>query len=428
VSALTWLAVTAIVIMAFMGAPVFVVISAFALMGFYHSDIQFAALIVDIYSKFSNNPVLYTIPIFTFAGYVLAESRASLRVVDFTQALFGWLPGGLAIVSLIACAFFTAFTGASGVTIIALGGLLFPSLIKENYQEKFSLGLLTSSGSLGLLFFPSLPIIIYGVVSETSIPQLFAAGLIPGVFLIVILSIYSIFVAKRADVSKTRFSAAAIARTAYAAKWELLIPVILVVGIFGGFVTLGEVASITVAYALIVEVFIHRDVRIGYIPTIMHQSMMLVGGIFIIFGSALALTTYMIDAEIPLMALNFIQAHISSKIAFLIALNIFLLIVGCIMDIYSALIVVVPLIIPIAANYDVNPVHLGIIFLTNLEIGYSTPPVGMNLFISCIRFDRSVITLYRAAIPFILILLAGLMVITYVPELSLWLIEKYSIK
>jgi len=425
---LTGIVIIGIVLMAFMGAPVFVVISAFALMGFYLSDIQFAALIVDIYSKFSNNPVLYTIPIFTFAGYVLAESRASLRVVDFTQALFGWLPGGLAIVSLIACAFFTAFTGASGVTIIALGGLLFPSLIKESYQEKFSLGLLTSSGSLGLLFFPSLPIIIYGVVSETSIPQLFAAGLIPGVFLIVILSIYSIIVAKRSDVSKTRFSVKAIARTAYAAKWELLIPVILVVGIFGGFVTLGEVASITVAYALIVEVFIHRDIRIGYIPTIMHQSMMLVGGIFIIFGSALALTTYMIDAEIPLMALDFIQAHISSKIVFLIALNIFLLIVGCIMDIYSALIVVVPLIIPIAASYDVNPVHLGIIFLTNLEIGYSTPPVGMNLFISCIRFDRSVITLYRAAIPFIIILLAGLIVITYVPELSLWLIEKYSIK
>jgi len=428
VNALTGLVIIFIVLMAFMGAPVFVVISAFALTGFYLSDIQFAALIVDIYSKFSNNPVLYTIPIFTFAGYVLAESRASLRVVDFTQALFGWLPGGLAIVSLIACAFFTAFTGASGVTIIALGGLLFPALIKENYQEKFSLGLLTSSGSLGLLFFPSLPIIIYGVVSETSIPQLFAAGLIPGVFLIVILSIYSIFVAKRADTSRTKFSVSAIIRTACAAKWELFIPVILVVGIFGGFVTLGEVASITVAYALLVEVFIHRDIRIAYIPTIMHQSMMLVGGIFIIFGSALAFTTYMIDAEIPLMALEYIQAHITSKIVFLIALNIFLLIVGCIMDIYSALIVVVPLIIPIAMSYEINPVHLGIIFLTNLEIGYSTPPVGMNLFISCIRFDKSVITLYRAAVPFIIILIGGLLVITYVPELSLWLIEKYGIK
>ena len=425
---MTTLVIILIVLMAVMGAPVFVVLSSFAIVGFYLSDIQFAALIVDIYSKFSNNPVLYTIPIFTFAGYILAESKASVRIVNFSQALFGWLPGGLAIVSLVACAFFTAFTGASGVTIIALGGLLYPALIKEHYQEKFSLGLLTSSGSLGLLFFPSLPIIIYGVVSETSITQLFAAGLIPGIFLIVILSIYSIFVAKRAHLSKTPFSLRVLVKTARQAKWELFIPVILIVGIFGGFVTLGEIASITVAYALIVEVLIHRDIRPGYIPTIMHQSMVLVGGIFIIFGSALALTTYMIDAEIPLITLNYIQAHISSKIVFLIALNIFLLIVGCIMDIYSALVVVVPLIVPIAMSYEINPVHLGIIFLTNLEIGYSTPPVGMNLFISCIRFDKSVITLYRAAVPFILILLIGLLVITYVPELSLWLIERFGIK
>ncbi len=425
---MTTLVIILIVLMAVMGAPVFVVLSSFAIVGFYLSDIQFAALIVDIYSKFSNNPVLYTIPIFTFAGYILAESKASVRIVNFSQALFGWLPGGLAIVSLVACAFFTAFTGASGVTIIALGGLLYPALIKEHYQEKFSLGLLTSSGSLGLLFFPSLPIIIYGVVSETSITQLFAAGLIPGIFLIVILSIYSIFVAKRAHLSKTPFSLRELVRTARQAKWELFIPVILIVGIFGGFVTLGEIASITVAYALIVEVLIHKDIRLGYIPTIMHQSMVLVGGIFIIFGSALALTTYMIDAEIPLITLNYIQAHISSKIVFLIALNIFLLIVGCIMDIYSALVVVVPLIVPIAMSYEINPVHLGIIFLTNLEIGYSTPPVGMNLFISCIRFDKSVITLYRAAVPFILILLIGLLVITYVPELSLWLIERFRIK
>jgi len=417
-----------IVIMALMGAPVFVVLSSFAILGFHLSDIQFAALIVDIYSKFANNPVLYTIPIFTFAGYILAESKASIRIVNFAQALFGWLPGGLAIVCLVACAFFTAFTGASGVTIIALGGLLFPALIKEHYQEKFSLGLITSSGSLGLLFFPSLPIIIYGVVSETSITQLFAAGLIPGVFLVVILSIYSIFVAKRANIKKTAFSISEIIKTGRQAKWELFIPIILIVGIFGGFVTLGEVASITVAYALAVEVLIHKDIPLRYIPTIMHQSMILVGGIFIIFGSALALTTYMIDAEIPLMTLNFIQAHISSKIVFLIALNIFLLLVGCIMDIYSALVVVVPLVVPIALSYGINPVHLGIIFLTNLEIGYSTPPVGMNLFISCIRFDKSVITLYRAAIPFILILLIGLMVITYVPELSLWLIERFGIK
>lgn len=425
---MTIAAIILIVLMAFMGAPVFVVLSSFAILGFFLSDIRFAVLIVDIYSKFSNNPVLYTIPIFTFAGYILAESRASIRIVHFSQALFGWMPGGLAIVSLVACAFFTAFTGASGVTIIALGGLLFPALIKERYQERFSLGLLTSSGSLGLLFFPSLPIIIYGVVAEESIPKLFAAGLLPGVFLIVILSAYSIFVGSRSRVVRETFSVAKIMKTAWVAKWELLIPVILIVGIFGGFVTLGEVASIIAAYALIVEILVHRDIRPADLPEIMHQSMVLVGGIFIIFGSALALTTYLVDAEIPLAVLDFIQSHISSKLVFLIALNIFLLVVGCIMDVYSALVVVVPLIVPIATSYDINPVHLGIIFLTNLEIGYSTPPVGMNLFISCIRFGKTVVTLYRAAVPFILILLIGLLVITYVPALSLWLVEVTGIQ
>jgi tripartite ATP-independent transporter DctM subunit len=417
-----------IVLMALLGAPIFVILSSLALLGFFLSDIQFAALIVDIYSQFSNNPVLYTIPIFTLAGFILAESKASVRVVNFSQAILGWMPGGLAIVSLIACAAFTAFTGASGVTIIALGGLLYPALLKGNYAEKFSLGLLTSSGSLGLLFFPSLPIIIYGVVAETSITQLFAAGIIPGIFLIVLLALYTTFYAVRAKTAKTKMSLKNILKTTNAAKWELFIPVILVVGIFGGFVTLGEVASIMVAYAFLVEVFIHRDLKLRDFPGVIRESMVLVGTIFIIFSSALALTTYMIDAEIPMHILDFIQAHISSKVVFLIALNVFLLVVGCIMDIYSALVVVVPLIVPIATSYGINPVHLGIIFLANLEIGYLTPPVGMNLFISCIRFNKPVIELYRACIPFIIVLIAALLVITYMPSMSLWLIEHYGIR
>jgi tripartite ATP-independent transporter DctM subunit len=417
-----------IIVMAFLGAPMFAILSAFALLGFQLSNTPFAALIVDIYSQFSNNPVLYTIPIFTFAGFILAESKASVRVVNFSQAILGWLPGGLAIVSLASCAFFTTFTGASGVTIIALGGLLYPALIKGKYSEKFSLGLLTSSGSLGLLFFPSLPIIIYGVVAGTSITQLFAAGLIPGLFLVIIISFYSFFVAKRSGTSTFRISLSEITKTAWVAKWELFIPVMLVVGIFGGFVTLGEVASIMVAYAFIVEVFIHKDIRIGQFPLIIRESMILVGAIFIIFGSALALTAYMIDAEIPMIVLQFIQAHISSKITFLITLNIFLFIVGSLMEIYAALIVVPPLIVPIAMSYGINPVHLGIIFLTNLEIGYFMPPVGLNLLISCIRFNKPLSSLYRAAIPFIAIMIIGLLVITYVPWLSLTLIEHFCIQ
>ena len=417
-----------IIVMAFLGAPMFAILSAFALLGFQLSNTQFAVLIVDLYSQFSNNPVLYTVPIFTFAGFILAESKASLRVVNFSQAILGWLPGGLAIVSLASCAFFTTFTGASGVTIIALGGLLYPALIKGKYSEKFSLGLLTSSGSLGLLFFPSLPIIIYGIVAGTSITRLFAAGLIPGLFLMIIISFYSFFVAKRSGTSTFRISLSEITKTAWIAKWELFIPVMLVVGIFGGFVTLGEVASIMVAYVFIVEIFIHKDIRIGQFPLIIRESMILVGAIFIIFASALALTTYMIDAEIPMIVLQFIQAHINSKITFLITLNIFLFIVGSLMEIYAALIVVPPLIVPIAMSYGINPVHLGIIFLTNLEIGFFMPPVGLNLLISCIRFNKPLSSLYRAAIPFIAIMIIGLLVITYVPWLSLALIEHFSIQ
>lgn len=417
-----------ILLLAALGAPVFVVISAFAMVGFYATDIPMAALVVDTYNKFASSPVLYTIPLFTFAGFILAESRASVRVVDFSRAVLGWLPGGFAIVALAVCAFFTAFTGASGVTIIALGGLLYPAMIKELYPDKFSLGLLTSSGSLGLLFPPSLPIIIFGVISETSITKMFAAGIIPGILLIVLLSIYSTFIGVRAKVVRERLSFGRIIKTGYTAKWELCIPVIVVIGIYGGFVTLGEMAALVVLYALIVEALIHREIRIRHLPLIMHHSMVLVGGILIIFGSALTLTNFMIDAQIPMVMLETMQKLVTSKWVFLIALNIFLLVVGCIMDIYSALLVVVPLILPIALSYGIDPVHLGIIFLTNLEIGYTTPPVGMNLFISCFRFNKPIMTLYRASIPFLLILLVGLMLITYIPWLSLFLIDFFGIQ
>ncbi len=414
--------------MALLGAPIFVVISAFAMVGFYVGDIPSAALVVDTYNKFANNPILYTIPLFTFAGFILAESRASVRIVNFSRAVLGWLPGGFAIVALAVCAFFTAFTGASGVTIIALGGLLYPAMIKERYPEKFSLGLLTSSGSLGLLFPPSLPIIIFGVVAETSINQLFTAGLVPGLLLVLLLSLYSMFTGVRSDVVKEKISFRQIMKTTFDAKWELFIPAIVIVGIYGGYVTLGEMATLIVVYALIVEVVIHREIKIRNISLIMNQSMILVGGILIILGSAMALTNYMIDAQVPMIILEEMQKVITSKWAFLIGLNVFLLLVGCIMDIYSALLVVVPLILPIAVSYGINPVHLGIIFLTNLEIGYSTPPVGMNLFISCFRFNKHVIELYRAAIPFIIILLIGLMLITYIPQLSLGLISILGIQ
>lgn len=417
-----------IFVMALLGSPVFVVISAFAMLGFYATDMPLAALVVDTYNKFSNNPILYTIPLFTFAGFILAESRASIRIVNFSRAILGWLPGGFAIVALAACAFFTAFTGASGVTIIALGGLLYPAMIREKYPEQFSLGLLTSSGSLGLLFPPSLPIIIFGVVGETSISQLFAAGFIPGILLIVLLGIYSTFIGLRAGVVRESLSFRKIIQTASDAKWELLIPVIVAVGIYGGFVTLGEMATLIVVYALVIEGIIHREIKLRHLPVIMNHSMVLVGGILIIMGAALSLTNYMIDAQVPMKILEAMQGIFTSKWVFLIGLNGFLLIVGCLMDIYSATLVVVPLIMPIAISYGIDPVHLGIIFLTNMEIGYTTPPVGMNLFIAAFRFNKPVLDLCRAAVPFLVILLIALMLITYIPDLSLFLISKFGIR
>lgn len=425
---MTALMISLISLMALLGTPIFVVISAFAMLGFYATDMPLAALVVDTYNKFASNPVLYTIPLFTFAGFILAESRASVRIVNFSRAVLGWLPGGFAIVALAACAFFTAFTGASGVTIIALGGLLYPSMIKEKYPEQFSLGLLTSSGSLGLLFPPSLPIIIFGVVGETSINQLFAAGFIPGMLLIVLLGMYSTFVGFRSGVVRETISFKQIREATSAAKWELFIPVIVAIGIYGGFVTLGEMATLIVVYALIVEAGIHREIRVRHLPVIMNQSMVLVGGILIILGAALSLTNYMIDAQVPTKILEAMQAIFTSKWMFLAGLNVFLLIVGCLMDIYSATLVVVPLIMPIALSYGIDPVHLGIIFLTNMEIGYSTPPVGMNLFIAAFRFNKPVLRLYLAALPFLIILLIGLILITYIPDLSLYLISRFAIQ
>lgn len=417
-----------ITLMALCGAPVFIVLSAYAITGFIYAEIPLAAITVDVYNNFSNNPLLYTIPLFTFVGYILAESNTSSRILNLSKALLGVLPGGLAIVALITCAFFTALTGASGVTIVALGGLLFPALLKEKYPESFSLGLLTSSGSLGLLFAPSLPLIMYSVVSETSIMQIFAAGFIPGLMLIVLLSIYSIFIAKKRELETSPFQFKEAIIAIKKAKWELFIPVIIIGGLLFGIVTLGEIATVIVFYTFFIEVFVYKDIPLKKMPSVINKSIKLTGGMLIIMGAAYGLTNYMVDAEVPMIILNFIKSFISSKLVFLIVLNIFLLIVGCLLDIYSAIFVVVPLIIPIAKSYDINLVHLGIIFLANMEIGYSTPPVGMNLFIACLRFKKPILSLYQAAIPFIIILIAGLLLITYIPFLSLGLIEYFHIR
>lgn len=411
-----------ILIFAFIGTPLFIIIAAATLVCFYTAGIDSSAIMIEIY-RIANAPMLMALPLFAFAGAILARSNAPKRLLRVSNAIFGWFPGGLAIVSLITCAFFTAFTGASGITIIALGGLLLPSLLKERYPERFSLGLITTSGSLGLLFPPSLPLIIYGIVAKTSIDKLFLAGIMPGIFLVILLSLFSMFKGLTAQVPRSNFSAVEVGGALKGAIWELPLPVIVLGGVYSGYIAISEAAAITAFYVLIIEVFIQRDIKIKELFSIMQQSMVLVGSILIILGCALAFTNYLIDAEIPMKMLSFFKTHITSKILFLILLNIFLLIVGCMMDIFSALIVVVPLVVPIAQAYGINLLHLGIIFLTNLEIGYSTPPIGINLFISSLFFERPVLKLYVASLPFLAILLFALIVITYVPDLSLFLVK-----
>ncbi|MFZ0392024.1 MAG: TRAP transporter large permease subunit [Calditrichia bacterium] len=414
-----------LIALALFGTPLFAIISAVALAAFYFAGIDSSAVIVELY-RLASMPILVAIPLFTFAGYLLAESNTPRRLVDFSRALFGWIPGGLSIVTLVSCAIFTAFTGASGVTIIALGGLLYPVLLKENYPEKFSLGMLTASGNLGLLFPPSLPIILYGVVSGVSIDKLFIAGILPGILMVVLLSIYSVLYVRDRNIPTTPFKWREALKATLQAGWEIPLPIIILVGIYGGYITITEAAAVTAFYVFVVEVFIYRDIKFSKLPAIMRESMVLVGGILVILGAALGLANYMVDAEIPMKILGFMRTFITSKVLFLLTLNIFLLIVGFMMDIFSAIMVVVPLIIPIADNFGVDPVHLGIIFLANLGIGYSTPPVGMNLFIASFRFNKPIVKLYTAALPFLIILLVALAIITYMPSLSLWLVGLFA--
>jgi C4-dicarboxylate transporter DctM subunit len=412
-----------IYLLALTGTPLFVVIAALALLSFYQGGIDLTVVFIEMY-RIAETPTLTAIPLFAFTGFLLAESRAADRLVRFSEVLLGWLPGGLGIMATIVCALFTAFTGASGMTIVALGGLLYPALIKKGYDENFSLGLLTTSGSLGLLFPPSIPLIIYGIVAQTPIDQLFIAGIVPGLLMVGAISLYSLKVGMRSGAVRRNYNPGDGLKAIRESAWELLLPVVVLGGIFGGFIAVSEAAALSTIYILFVEVVVHREISLRQLPGIMRDTMVLVGGIFVILASAMAYTNFLIDAEIPNQLLGAIQQHVTSPLAFLILLNLFLLAVGCMVDMFSALLVVVPLILPISVAYDVHPVHLGIIFLTNLEIGYSTPPVGLNLIISSIRFEKPILTLYRASLPFLLILLVVLLLITYIPSLSLFLVDR----
>ena len=373
-------------LLALLGAPVFALLGALGLWLFHAAGIDGSAVIVE-FNRLASLPALIAIPLFTFSGFLLAESRAPKRLLDLASALFGWVPGGLAVVGLACCAVFTAFTGASGVTIIALGGLLYPMLKEQGYPEKFSLGLLTCTGSLGLLFPPSLPIILYGLVAKISIDKLFLAGALPGLILLAALSVYSVLAGLRAGVARIPFSWIALRSAARAAAWEIPLPFLIIGGIYGGLFTATDAAAVMAFYVLVAEVFVLRDLSLGDLPDIAVRSMALVGAILLVLGTALGLTNYLIDAEAPDKLFAWMHLVVSSKTAFLALLNVILLAVNMV-EIFSAIIIVVPIIVPIAAQYGIDPVHLGVIFLLNLEIGYMTPPLGLNLFLSNRRFEE----------------------------------------
>lgn len=415
---------------AMIGAPLFIVILAAAMLGFYLSDIPLTVVPIEIY-RLVDTPLLLALPLFTFSGYLLAESRLSTRLVRVTGAFLGWMPGGLAVVSFVTCAFFTAFTGASGVTIVAVGALLMPALVEGGYRERFSLGLVTTSGSLGLLLAPSLPLILYGVIVQQmdlpnpfTLQDLFIAGILPALLMIVLLTIYSVWTTRHDGLASSPFNRSEAWRALVDMRWEMPLPVIVLGGIYSGFFAVSEAAAVTAFYVLFVEVFVHREVALRELPRIIREAMIMVGGILLILGVSLAFTNFLVDAEVPQKLFEWISTYIQSKFTFLILLNLILLALGAILDIFSALVIMIPLIVPLALRFGIDPVHLGIIFLANMQIGYFTPPIGMNLFIASYRFKKPIAELYRATLPFMFVLLLALILITYVPELSLFFLDR----
>jgi tripartite ATP-independent transporter DctM subunit len=419
-----WIAL-GLLLLALVGAPLFAVIAAIAMLGLGAAGYDLAIVPAEFF-RITEMPVLIAIPLFTIAGYLLGESKAPQRLVRLTDAALGWLPGGLAVVALFACALFTAFTGATGVTIVALGAVLYPALRHAQYPEKFSLGLVTTSGSLGLLFAPSLPLIIYAVVAQQlvsdppiRVEDLFIAGLLPGLLMIAMLSVYSFAVARRVPRPDQQFSKAELWAAIKDARWELPLPIVVLGGIYGGKIAPSEAAAVTALYVALVVMVIRREVRWGDFPRISREAMLLVGALMTILGVALALTNWLIDAEIPGRLFAWIRSHIDSKLTFLLVLNAFLLVFGMLLEGLPAIMILVPLVLPIAQGYGIDPVHFGILFLANLQVGFFTPPLGMNLFVSSFRFDRPVLSVIQSCWPFFAIQLSAVLLITYWPDLSL---------
>jgi tripartite ATP-independent transporter DctM subunit len=408
-----------------LGTPIFILLGGLAVLFFTHAGGSLEVIPNEAYTMLSG-PVIPALPLFTLAGFIISESKSGERLVRLFRALFGWLPGGLTIMGILICAFLTTFTGASGVTILAVGGLLFYILTSGGYKKEFSTGLLTASGSIGLLFPPSLPVILYGVVAQVSIKEMFVGGLLPGAFMVLALAAMGTVASFRQKVPRTRFVLKEALLALRDSIWEILLPFLVLVLFLRGVMTLVETAAFSALYAFVVEVVVHRDIKPRDVPGVFLKSAVIMGGVLVILSVAKGLSYYIVDAEFPSRLVDWLHAAVSSKFVFLILLNLALLVVGCFMDIFSAITVVVPLIIPLGAAYGVHPVHLGIIFLANLELGYLTPPVGINLFLASYRFNEPLAKIYRAVLPFLLVLLAAVLIITYVPWMTTSLLKVFK--
>lgn len=422
--------ITILLILAWFGAPLFTLILSVSIIGFTFQEVDLTVIPIELY-RITNTPLLLALPLFTFSGFLMGESNTSQRLVRLSSALLGWLPSQLVLVTLLASALFTAFTGATGVTIVALGALLYPALKQSGYSEQFSLGLITTSGSLGLLLPPSLPLILYVVIVQQldldqsiSIQEVFLAGILPTLLMISTLFFWSVWLTRKQPVVRKTYNNKELLSALRESIWELPLPFIVLGGIFSGVFAVSEAAAVTALYIIIIEVFIYKEVSLSQLPKIIENSMIMIGGILLILACALAMTNYLIDAEIPILLFEWIKNHIDSQITFLLLLNLFLLILGAILDIFSAIVIISPLIVPVAISFGIHPVHLGIIFLANMQLGYLTPPVGMNLFIASYRFKKSIFDIYRSTIVMMLLLLGCVLIITYIPSLSLFFIEK----
>ncbi|MBL8914566.1 MAG: TRAP transporter large permease subunit [Archangium sp.] len=371
--------------------------------------------------------VLLAIPFFVVAGELMTQGSLARRLIEFMKAAFGWIPGGLAVSAVAGCVFFAAISGSSPVTVVAIGSIMVPALIKAKYPEGFSIGLLTTAGSLGILIPPSIPMIVYCIMVSSATPidptDLFIAGVVPGLFIGALLAIYSVTQGVRFKIPREPFSRARLWEATRQGVWSLLLPVIILGGIYSGIFTATEASAVSVVYALAVEWFIHREMDKKKLLVVAEGSMTVMGSLLVIIALAIVLNYFLVDQQVPDLMVEWMKTLNLTPTTFLLVVNLLLLVVGMFMDIMSAILIIAPMLAPMAAAMGINPIHMGIIFIVNLEIGYLTPPVGLNLFVSSSLFKKGLGFVIRAVIPTVVIMLGSLAAITWVPSMSTGLVE-----